>query len=354
MQYELTADTTESMVQAIDPDWQVRAARPAPFGRHIVSHLTIETATGTRELVLKATPPDMDPVCGAEARILAILDSHTRLPVPTVIGVVDEHETFPAPFFLATKVDGTEYSRYDVGDLPSDSLESIAHSIGRHLHTLHDFDAVDSYGFVTVEPDETLRGGQPSDAVSQLRVHDGDGDWRAYLQSEAEQVEEALQATRFDDLASRVRAEVEARIERLSGEFSPALARIDQSLEHALVDPAAGGVSGLIDWEFTMATAPGYDLVFVEHSLAGGHWSLCPDTPDRRTEIRAALHDGYRAAGGHPPEPGSAAYECYDLFHDLHAMLTFESWFENGADDEAVARCEEQAAAATLREQVVR
>lgn len=75
------------------------------------------------------------------------------------------------------------------------------------------------------------------------------------------------------------------------------VARIDQSLDNAIIDPETGRVTGQLDSEFPLATTPGSDLAFGEHSLAGGLWKFFPEVQDRQASIRRALVDGYRKRG---------------------------------------------------------
>lgn len=332
MNYDRTIprETITEMVQRIDPTWEVQAATPADDGHHAVYHLDVETATGRRQCVLKATPPGKEPTCDDEARLLAVLDAHTSLPVPEVLGVVDEHDRLPTPYFLATTLPGASYDRTELADFSPTAVERLARSTGRQLAALHGLDVVDAYGFVSVDADETLDGGRPDGDPGRIVVDDPTRSWTGYLASEVDRVFPGLEATQFGDLAPAVRTALDARIDGLSGPFDPVVARIDQSLDNVLLDPETSAVTGLLDFEFAIATTPAYDLAFVAHSLAGGHWQYVPEVPDRRETVRSALLDGYRTVGsaravGQFRENG----DCYRLLAAVHAMVNFEEWFDH-------------------------
>jgi Ser/Thr protein kinase RdoA (MazF antagonist) len=131
------------------------------------------------------------------------------------------------------------------------------------------------------------------------------------------------------------------------------VARIDQSLDNLIVDPETTAVTGWLDWEFCVAATPAYDLAFVEHSLAGGHWAFLPDVPDHRETIRRGLREGYAETGPENVlEQARADGAYYALLAEAHAMTTFESWF---ADLDVVEASEEDldAAAERLRERAL-
>lgn len=322
-------ETVAKMVQRIEPTWMVREATPATDGHHIVYHLDVDAEAGRRQCVLKATPPGKSPTCGDEARMLAILDAQTSIPVPKVLGVVDDHTDLPAPFFLSSTVPGANYGRTALTEFSAADVERLARSTGRHLAALHRFDAVDAYGFVAIDTDETLDGERPGDDAEHVVVRESANSWTDYLESEAERLAAGLAETRFGGLYADVRPALEARIERLSGEFDSVVARIDQSLDNVLLDPETHAVTGLLDWEFCVAATPAYDLSFVAHSLAGGHWALLPDVPDRRETIQSALLDAYREAGSpRAVEKFHENEDCYVTLARLHSMCHFENWVD--------------------------
>jgi aminoglycoside phosphotransferase (APT) family kinase protein len=340
------------LLARVEPAWTVESATPASDGSHVVYFLDVATPEGPRECVLKATRPDQDPVCDDEARVLAVLGAHTDLPVPEVFGVVDADPDLPAPAFLASVLPGANHSRGALPEFSPETVRQLGRSTGRLLADLHRFDAVDAYGFVGADHDASLDGGRPSTDPGQVTVHDPTADWTDYLRGEVERLDDGLADTRFADLRGEVVPALDGLVDDLDGEFRPALCRVDQSLDNSLVDPESGAVTGLLDWEFCVAATPAYDLAFVEHTLAGGHWPVLPDQPDYGERIREGLLAGYREGGpSHVVEQFRRNPECYALLVETHSMLNFDSWFDLrgiGADDRR------EAAAETLRERVRR
>lgn len=326
------------MVQRIRPNWAVQSARPASGGYHSVQHLTVETATGSQQCVLKATPDDCDPVCDDEARLLALLDARSEAAVPALHGVVDRDDSLPAPFFLAEEVAGRNYSRPDVGSLAPATLGRAAHSLGCELAAVHDVSRgpgavnLGGYGFVDVEHRTQLNGTAPEVEPAQVVVPDAVDSWPEYLRESAGDALDGLEETRFAALTDRVERSLAARIDALEGPFVPALCRVDHSIENAVFDPETGAVTALLDWEFCVAATPAYDLAFAVDSFSGGLWALVPEVTVDRERVENALLEGYRAAG---PDRIVEQYRengaCYRLLSDLHAMLNFESWFDRAA-----------------------
>ncbi len=354
MRNTTSTERIEAMVQRIEPTWTVLAATPAVGGYHLVYKLRVDTGDGQRRCVLKATPPDMDPVCGDETRLLSVLESHASARVPHVLGVVDSDETLPAPFFLAEEVRGANYQRDELRELPTKTLERGARSLGEQLAALHrtsidgDLD-LPGYGFVDINPDRALDGGRPSDSPAQVTVADPETDWRTYLHGTVDHTIGALADSPFAGLADEVEAVLYERIDRLSGTFSPTLCRVDHSIENTVLDPETDEIQAFLDWEFCVAATPAYDLAFAVHSFDGGLYTLLPEVPDRNDRIETALLAGYRAVGGEESVEGYRANGgCYRLLSDLHAMANFQDWFERSTASES----QREAAVDPLRERV--
>lgn len=285
--------TIEAMVRTISPDLRVREASPADQGHMAVYRLAVEDR---QDLVLKATPDGDSHGIPAEARLLALLGERTSIPVPGVLGAVDDHENLPAPFFLMTAMPGGATSQREVASVPDDRLRRIARDTGRHLAELHDLDAVDEFGHVTCEPSTPLRGGRPPADGDELVVSPARDSWPALLGT---WIDRELDGAQLRDLTPKVRTAFEQRLDGLDGPFSPVLGRIDHGLHNLLVDD---GVAGMIDWAFTLASTAGYDLATVAYVLAGGPSTALPDAPDRRELVRTAMLEGYSEIATVPRE----------------------------------------------------
>lgn len=332
----LPTDTIRNIVHQIKPSWDVIDTTAAEHGHHIAYFLDIQTEAGEHRAVLKATPEGKSPVCDTEARMQAILDAHTNIPVPDVYGVVDEHDALPAPFMLQSQIAGMNYRGDIIRDLSPDDIEQLARSTGQYLANLHSLDAVDAYGNVGIEYAEPLTGQRPSSDPDQIVIGDATDSWETYVDDSATQLVDALEDTRFADEQTRVERVAEGCADRLVGEFDPVIARIDNGIDNLLLDHQTGEVTGMLDWEFCVAATPAYDLAFVLHSLVDGFWSLLPDTPNYRETAQQSLVAGYEEAGSSLAiEQYHANKECYNLLVDLHAMVNFDEWFDlMGIDDD--------------------
>ena len=325
----LPTDTITEAVQHIEPTWEVIDTTAAEHGHHIVYFLKLETEAGEERAVFKATPDGKSPACGTEARMQAILDAHTDIPVPEVFGVVDEHDSLPAPFILQSHLDGTNYRGDIIQDLSPTDVEQLANSTGRYLGELHSLDAVDAYGFVGIESPETLTGQRPSSGLKQIVVNDPTDSWEIYVDDSATQLVAAIEDTQFADERNQIEPIAERCADSLVGEFDPVVARIDSSIDNLLLNPETSEVTGMLDWEFCVAATPAYDLVFVLHSLVDGFWSLLRNMPDHRETAQASLLSGYEETGSSQViEQYHANEESYNLLVDLHSMLNFDNWYD--------------------------
>lgn len=337
----------DRMVRQFDPCWTVVKTTAMQGGHHPVATVVVETTTDRRRYVLKSTRADGQEKVATEARVLRLLATQTMLPVPDVVGAVDEHVRLPAPFFLMERLPGTKHPRTEMDALDSSTLSTIARSAGRQLAELHRFDAVDAFGLVTHRRGEPLRGGQPRGTADHLTLDEPFEDWSAAVRRWTEQALDVLSGGRFDDLRTGLRAVIEPRIDRLDDGVRPVLAHIDWSLDNLVLDPATHAVTGLPDWEFTVAATRGYDLVYAVHSLSGGPWSWVPTFPDSRESVRDGLVAGYQAVA---PDGALAEYqahrETYALLNTMHAMIHGADRLElDGATSEQI-----DGAAARLRE----
>jgi aminoglycoside phosphotransferase (APT) family kinase protein len=348
----LPHETIAAIVQQIEPTWTVEESTVEPAGHHITYFLTVETPTGTEQCVLKATPEEEDPVCDDESRMLAIIDAHTGLPVPEVLGVIDEDDALPTPLFLAAELPGINENRTALSTFPASQIDELARSTGRHLAALHDLDAVEGFGFVDIDPDERLQGGKPSSSLDQISVADPVDTWRGYLDHEYDRMLDRFDGHRFEDMVPTIQPAFETCTEVLGGKQDPVITRIDQSLDNQVLDPATGAVTGLLDWEFCVAATPAYDIAFVVDSLAGGHLPYLPNEPDHREQILTGVLAGYCEAGGEAVvERFRANRACYELLSLTHKLLNFEFWFD-AMDIVDVTDEQRSAAADALRERI--
>lgn len=322
-------ETVVQMIHRIDPDWTVREAALTESGQMSVYRLTIEIAGNSAEYILKASPNGKSHGIDTEARLLRILDAHTSIPVPAVIGAVDAQDELPTPFFLMESVSGRNVPRKQLGELSETTVRRIAKSTGASLAELHSFNAVDAFGFLECDPAQTLCGGCPSTDTEQIRVADPELSWPTRVREWADGTLERHSHSRFSDMTPEIRPVVYEHIDRLSGPFEPVLGHIDNSIENVIFEPETGDVTAMLDWAFTLAITPAYDLVCVERSLSGGHWAMVPSTPDFQRTVRDGLVEGYRnGASTRTIEQFHEQHALYELLSLLRAMVHFDGWFE--------------------------
>lgn len=332
----------EQMVSQVDPAWRVRSQDAIDAGRHRSYRVRIETDAGERDSVLKVPGEEG---FATEPRLLSVLGAETSLPVPAVLGVVDDHGDLPPPFFMMTALPGRSVHKRDTDTFSRNVLEGIAVSSGRQLAELHSLDAVDAFGPIEVDAGDPLRGGTPSGDPGLLSVPGGDRSWPAHLDGELADLCEELRGTRFKTVGPEIRSRIDPLVDNLrsAGQFEPVVGRVEQSLDNLLFDPEDGTVTGLLDWEFVAGTTAAMDLTLATFWLSGGPWSLLPATPDYRDPVREGLLRGYRAESD-----GSAIDEFHDhgdlyrLVNLLRVMALFDGMFDAlGTSEERRGRAAE-------------
>jgi hypothetical protein len=146
---------SERTVATVDDTCTVREATGIDAGGNETFRVTVETPDGRRECVLETSTGGGN--LDAEARLLRLLGGETDVPVPSVVGVVDEHPDLPAPFFLMERLDG-EQPPADPAEIPVADLTTYARDVGRYLGAVHELDAFDGYS-----PTVAARDIDPSD-----------------------------------------------------------------------------------------------------------------------------------------------------------------------------------------------
>lgn len=321
----ISADVIERTVRIIEPGWELREAVASDRGHTAVYHLEVETADGPREVVLKASPDDAAHGIATEARLLAILRDRTSIPIPTVIGVVDDHDELPTPCFLMESMAGTAMAYAETRHAGGAALRRLARQTGEYLGELHAVDAVGSFGVVGHDRAAPIVGDRPAADPDQLAVAEPFDTWAGFLRASVEPELEKINESRFADLAPDLEAAVLDRIERLGDRDGPVLGRIDHGVHNLLIDRETGDIRTLIDWGFTLAVTPGYDLATVEYVLSGAVLAPLADASDRRELVRDAMTTGYRETADYPTDELARARGCYELMAVLRAMNHLEA-----------------------------
>ncbi len=311
------------MVDAVAPEWSVERVRPCEEGSTDVFFLTVGTPEGTREVVLKLPSGDAvsDAVARSEPRFLRLLASETGIPVPDVVGFVDDHPDLPTPFFVAERrPDESGAGRFR--DLPPAALERVLAEAGRHLAELHEVRSIDRFGQVGV-------------ADGDLAVIDGEHgrheQWTDWLLADAEDTLDGLEGGRFDDLVPPVRDYLRETLPALDGPDAASFVHWDYRFGNLLLDAETGETTAVLDWADLVAGDPLYNLVAVEdHNV---NWQTRDVVLRRR--LRDQFYSAYRAhRSGERPASFYERKRVYHLCHRLNAMACLPDWYADA--DESV------------------
>lgn len=321
---DLTDATLRRMLRLIEPEWELRGATPAEGGFSSVHRLVVGTPAGTEACFLKASPDGERRGIPADARVSAVLRERTSIPVPEVLGVVDDHAELPSPFYLAAPMPGEDVPYEEVGWLADGVLRTVARQVGAHLGELHSVDAVESFGYVDADGSKRLSGGRPAGTADELAVVNGNDSWRPYLRRRIEYELDRHGATRFSDLTPRLEPWCRERVEALTGPFPPVLGRNDHGFHNLLVDPDAGDVTAMLDWAYTLAVTPAFDFEYAVYLFSGAYLSALPDVRDRRDLVREAMLAGYRESAPALVDAVETPRPLYELLATLRVMNDFE------------------------------
>jgi aminoglycoside phosphotransferase (APT) family kinase protein len=331
----LPRETLRQMVREIRPEWSVREAAPAAEGTDVVYFVTAETPDGPRECVLKACR-FLDPrAFRPEPYLMELLARRTAVPVPDVVGAVDDHPDLPAPFYLMERCDG-EVREGEASELPADPIDRVARDAGRYLAALHALGEFEAFGTVVLARDADARepGLRTGDRV--LTTDDSAADsWRSHVEEIADDCLGDLNE-RFADLEAELREFVEPRFDALDGEFTPVFGDDDYRLGNLLVDPETGETRAVLDWGNASTVEPHYNLVLVEQYLSG--WAPHDDT--RRERVRAALRAGYREEGEIGFDFNGERRDLYLAVTRLFPLVWFSLWYDGATEAEREAAAE--------------
>jgi hypothetical protein len=322
---EIPASTVEEMVGSIEPAAEVREIDAAERGFCSVYRVVVSGDGRTRERYLKASPDGQPWGIPVEARIQAVLDARTSIPVPGVFGVVDDHEALPTPFYLTDALPGAELPYEHVSRLEDGPLRRLARETGECLAELHSVPAVDGFGHVRHDGPE-LSGGRPDGDPAHLTVGTPRDDWPTYLRDRVDRALDRYADSRFSALTAELDRWFETGIEELEGPFEPVLGRNDHGLHNLLVDPETGAITAMLDWAYTLAVPAAFDFEFAVYLLGGAFLAGLPDVPDRRPLVRDAMLAGYRteaparAAALSTPEPLYEALAMVRIMNDFHRL----------------------------------
>lgn len=323
-----TADRRR-MLAHVDPEWRLVDAEPSTESSDAVYLATVADGETERRVVLKHPVLVEDDRFRREAALTDYVAANTSLPVPAVLGSVDEHDELPAPFFVMERREGVNPNAMD-GDLDPDARDRAVREAGRHLAELHDLGPLSGFGWVAVEDGE-------------LTVRDPQNSWRETVWSWVEEPLSEL-ADPFVDMEDDLRAALVSRIERLPDDVPAVPAHNDYRPGNLLVDAETGETRAVLDWGAAMAMHDEYELAIVEEAFCGP----APPDADERERVRSNLLAGYRERRPLDREALAERRGTYMLAYRVIGMHWFPYWYENTAESrraEIVNRYREQARA---------
>lgn len=332
---ELSDSTLAEMVRVVSPEWELREATPAERGFCSVFRVVAGDGDRTRELYLKASPDGQSWAIPTEARLQAVIDAHTSIPVPEVLGVTDDHETLPTPYYLMRALPGEDVAYERVGRLADDALRRLARETGEYLAELHSIPAVEAFGHVRHETPE-LTGGRPGGDPSDLTVGEPREDWPSYLRERVESELDRHADSQFPELTAELQRWFETGIDGLDGPFEPVLGRNDHGLHNLLVDPETGEITAMLDWGYTLAVPAAFDFEFAVYLYSGAFLAGLPDGSDRRPLVREAMLSGYRSTAPEHAEAVSTHQPLYEALAMVRIMNDFEHLTLPGEHEAAV------------------
>lgn len=298
---KISDEILAEMVRYLRSSWTVEKIERVEEGVNSTVTLDVNTPTGNRRTVLKAitsSHPLAADRARAEPMVLSLLRRETTVPVPTVFGTCEDHETYPTPYFLMEYVDGETISAADAPNLPFDIRETIFREAGLNLARLHTLGSFDEVGDLVGEDGE-VSVLDTTESPSYNAFHD----W--LLDTYEETLDQLLEdggyfpeltenPNRFDDLVPEIRSYLRETIPDLSPPQPSTYCHKDYGYWNLVVAPETGETQAVLDWANLMSAPPGFNLATAETKL------LKPDlntdasaSAGRAGELRQALWDGY-------------------------------------------------------------
>lgn len=343
----LSTETLENVLTLIDEGFTLEASTVEDRGRSRIHTLSAARTGDTEELIFKAAPEGEEDDAGipADARLLALLSQETSIPVPEVLGIIDEHPDVPTPSFVMNVMGGEALPYETVGRLPDDVLGSIAGQVGSHLGELHRVDCIESYGHVTSES-AAVQGGLPADPAEELVVTSGLDSWTEFLDRWLDRELQRHADSRFSDLTPALRSWASDRIEAYDDPYGPVLGRNDHGLHNLLVDREEGELTAMLDWAYTLGVAPAFDFEYAAYLFSGAFLAGLPGVEDRRELVRTEMTAGYRSTAASLAADVTAPHPLYEMLAMSRIMNDFELLdLPEGRTDQVATRVEADARA---------
>jgi aminoglycoside phosphotransferase (APT) family kinase protein len=336
---EITDATLADMVQHLRPDWTPTGIDRVTDGVNSTVVVDVDTPTGDRTVVLKAitsSHPLAADRARAEPRVLSLVGRETTVPVPTVLGTCDDHESYPTPYFLMEYVDGECFAQDRAPTLPSPVRETIFREAGRNLTALHSLGPLDEVGDL-VGRDATVTVLDTPESPSYDAFH-------AWLVDSYEETFDRLledggyfpdlteDPSRFDDLVPKIRTYLTETVPTLSPPEPPTYCHKDYRYGNLVVAPETGETRAVLDWANLMSAPPAFNLAIAESKLLKPDLNTDADASvGRAGELRRALWNAYESArdGWSFDEATRERIRVYRLAYRLDAMACLPFFYRS-------------------------
>lgn len=346
---QVSDSAVRGMLAEIKPDWRVTSIERSPHGTDLVAILTVRTPT-QRSVVLKATTADfVDPIVArSEPRLLELANRETSIPVPAVFGYCDDHEQYPAPFYVMEYVEGENYEGR-LEDLSVAARKTLLREAGSNLAELHELGPLPAAGKVGVQ-DGAL-------CVLDTDDYPRHDDFREAVLADCENTLDSLadggfypdladDPDRFTDLVPELREYLRERVPAMAPPNEPTYCHWDYRIGNLLIEPDTGETRAVLDWANLSSAEPAYNLAQTEFYLL----SPMADGPERTSQFREAFRTAYAAARTDDwsfDEPLCDRMDVYRLVCRLGAMACLPLWYQDASPAERTERAAEHRAVVT-------
>lgn len=334
---EVPAADVRGMVESLKPAWEVESITHSPYGTDFVAILDVQTPETDRRVVLKATTAGLVPpeIARSEPRLLELLGRETAIPVPEVFGFHDDHDRYPAPYYLMEFVQGENFEN-EVGQLSATVQEQIVREAGRNLAELHQLGPLSAAGMVGVQDGELT--------VLDTDDHPRYEDTRDRVLASCESTLDSLETggffpdladdpERFTDMVPDLRAFVRERIPDLPEPDPPMYCHTDYRYGNLLVDPESGATRAVLDWARLSSADPAYNLASAESLLLAER----RDGRERTESLRRMFRNAYADAreGWSFDRSVRERIRGYHIDCRLAAMACLPLWYEDPQERDA-------------------
>lgn len=321
---EIADETVEEMVTVVNDSLEIQQVTLVERGFCSIYRVAAVGPERSRDLYLKASPDGRTWGIPVEARIQAVLSSETTIPVPDILGAVNDHETLPSPFYVMTALPGGALPYEEVAELDDDILGQIARETGHYLAELHSLSPVEQFGQIAYEG-QPLTGDTPPGDPAQLTVEPAEETWVAFLEEYTSNELDRHTESQFAELTDDLTEWVEDAIKSLEGPFDPVLGRNDHGLHNLLIDATTGDITGMVDWNYTLAVPPAFDVEFAIYLYSGAFFAGRSAVSDRRPLVRDALLSAYQSEAPSLADRVSTREPLYEALAMIRIMNDFDS-----------------------------